>query len=616
MSRIVSGPFNSIFYAGCTTQKWLTTKIVDASGNYALINYDTANEPLSVVTNDGRIVSYTKTYDESGNVIELKIAYLDKTFTYKYTLFSENPYPIGSESRILIGASSYKVLSSTVNQIGEQTSYEYEKLFRIASNGYYASPPSNNEFFGIIKNQRKPKNTLRSYAFQSATIEQIKDMSTSVVYGAAYQPIIVSRNAIDSSNNIISQFNYSYAVEGSGFVGASNKSITTLTTNIGKTIYKHFRFNPSIYQIKYDYDFSKNAYYPYFSGNYYLYGALASITQENLTGNTLQTQIYTYSKFRTGSELRRKSIAGVLFQDDANYVPLMASSVISRDGVNYTTTYTNPDAYGNPQTITESGPNGGNRVTTKTYYNNPATWVIGKPLTESFTGSNTTRGYFPTGNLQSHTHNGVTTSYTYDAQGNRSSVTYPRGLTHTYSDHYRGTPRTESQPEGITIRRTINDTGTVASETNGENYTTQYAYDGLNRITRVTPPTGNVINIAYTPASKNASRGPLLETTLYDGLGRPTGINLGGIARVFNYDALGRKTFESNSNVADGVTYGYDVIGRLTRKTNPDASYSTISYGAGTRTVTNELGHATTTAYRSYGNPDEQYAMSVTRLTS
>jgi hypothetical protein len=60
MSRIVSGPFNSIFYAGCTTQKWLTTKIIDANGNYALINYDTANEPLSVVTNDGRIVNYTK----------------------------------------------------------------------------------------------------------------------------------------------------------------------------------------------------------------------------------------------------------------------------------------------------------------------------------------------------------------------------------------------------------------------------------------------------------------------------------------------------------------------------------------------------------------------------
>jgi YD repeat-containing protein len=42
--------------------------------------------------------------------------------------------------------------------------------------------------------------------------------------------------------------------------------------------------------------------------------------------------------------------------------------------------------------------------------------------------------------------------------------------------------------------------------------TTSYQYDGLNRVTRITPTAGNFTTIGYTATSKTATRGALVET--------------------------------------------------------------------------------------------------------
>ncbi len=246
---------------------------------------------------------------------------------------------------------------------------------------------------------------------------------------------------------------------------------------------------------------------------------------------SLETETYTWAPQVIGSTpYYVMSPSGDIARKDAQFsAPLLVKKTMVRDGASYTSTYSNHDAYGNPQTIVETGPNGGNRTTAKTYYNDPAKWVIGLPKTTSFQGFSQVNEYHPTGDLKSKTINGVTTTYAYHPTGDLASTTFPRGLTHTYSNYKRGIAQYETQPEAIAISRFVSDAGNVESETNARGYTTKYEYDGLNRITKVTKPIGNPVTIAYTPTSKTATRGGLVETTVYDGFGRTTAVNLGGI---------------------------------------------------------------------------------------
>ncbi|MFJ4257773.1 RHS repeat protein [Pseudomonas monteilii] len=215
-------------------------------------------------------------------------------------------------------------------------------------------------------------------------------------------------------------------------------------------------------------------------------------------------------------------------------------------------------------------------------------------------------------NLLIETRNGVTTRFTYDAQGNLASKTLPGNRVHTYSNYKRGIPQTEVQPEGITLTRVVDNAGNITSETNGEGKTTRYTYDGLNRITSKTPPSGNAQTITYTPTSKTAKRGNLVETTRYDPFGRVASVTLGGITTRYEHDALGRRTFVSDPGATTGTRYQYDALGRVTRVTNADNSYQAIAYGAATRTVTDERRKATVETYRGYGNPDQLQLMAIT----
>ncbi|MCM8915447.1 RHS repeat protein [Pseudomonas inefficax] len=290
----------------------------------------------------------------------------------------------------------------------------------------------------------------------------------------------------------------------------------------------------------------------------------------------------------------------------------LASTTIVRNGATHTTTYSNHDQYGNPGTVTETGPNGGTRTTTYTYYNNPTKWIIGRVKTQRSQAGMMSRTFDDNGNVLSETRDGVTTSFTYDAQGNLASKTLPGNRVYTYSSYKRGIPQTEVQPEGITLTRVVDNAGNITSETNGEGKTTRYTYDGLGRVTSKTPPLGNVETTTYTPTSKTTKRGSLVEITQYDPFGRVTSVTLGGISTRYEYDALDRRTFVSDPGATTGTRYEYDALGRVTRVTNADGSYQAIAYGAATRTVTDERRKATTETYRGYGNPDQMHLMAIT----
>ncbi|MFY9512535.1 MAG: RHS repeat-associated core domain-containing protein [Rubrivivax sp.] len=311
--------------------------------------------------------------------------------------------------------------------------------------------------------------------------------------------------------------------------------------------------------------------------------------------------------------------SGVIgMRDEETYRPVLASKTHTRDGVVYATTFGSFDAHGNPTVIAESGPNGGTRTTTVSYLNDTTKWIIGRPKDEVVSsGASTYRSFDANGNLLSQTRAGVSTSHTYDVQGNVASTTFPRGLTHTYANYHRGVARNETQLEGVTLYRTVSDAGFILSQTDGEGHTTSFAYDGIGRPIQVTPPVGNASVVAYGTTTTTETRGSLVQTTQFDGFGRPTRVETGGVPVVWSYDTLGRKTFESIRGYTNiGDVFQYDALDRLTRVTHTaDSSYRTLTYGAASGVPTialrDERGHVTTKRLRSYGVPEKSYVMAI-----
>ncbi len=533
---------------------WYTTRITDKNGNYASISYTgTATaEMSSITTNDGRSIAFT--YADSGTFTRRisSISGAGKTYNYGYTAIS--------------GATGKYQLTSVTRPDGTRWSYIYNGNVNTVPVGSYA-----------VKQVIYPQGGSINYNYQFVYFDSVSNPSS--------RSTVVSSKSTSEGGS----WTFQYAP---GAVGRLD--VTTVTGPSGTTTYQHIGPNYVT------------------SGTVFSVGLLYSKT----IGNQ-QTETYTWDRQKISNENFFRPGAFVTKVDvGATYAPLQAKVTISRNGASYVTQYSNYDNYGNPLLVTESGPNGGSKSTTLSYSLNTTKWIIKQVKDESFTGSSTIRTFDSNGNLRSKSVDGVTTGYAYDSQGNISSITYPRGLVHSFSNYYRGIPQLELQPESISISRIVSTAGNIAAETNGDGYTTRYIYDGLDRITSITPPLGNAVSISYGAASKTATRGTLTESTIYDGFGNPTRITLGGITTNYRYDALGRLTFESNPDATIGTTTAYDILDRPLRITNADNTSVNISYGAGTKSVTDENNYTTQYTYRSYGSPSQQLLMQVTAANS
>ncbi|WP_259333663.1 hypothetical protein [Pseudomonas sp. FW300-N2F2] len=385
---------------------------------------------------------------------------------------------------------------------------------------------------------------------------------------------------------------YSYARGGAGALDT-----TQVTGPEGTTTYKYM--GPG-------YSITTAAPPPGFQNNAWRVGSLMEKIYPNGASESYVWQTRTIANLPT--QLRELGIV----HDQSIWAADLQKRTLTRDGAIYTTSFANYDIYGNPGTRIETGPNGGSRTTTMTYFNDPNKWIIGRLQSETSPGLSMARIFDANGKVLTETRDGVTTKFTYDSQGNVASKTTPSGGVYTHSNYKRGIAQTETHPEGITITRLVDNAGNITSETNGEGKTTTFTYDGLNRQTSFTPPAGTPQTTVYTSTSKTVTRGALVEKTLLDPFGRPASITLAGVARSFTYDGLGRKTFESNPGVAIGTSYQYDALNRLTRQTNADGTFQSSSYGPANMLVVDERGKTTTYTYRGYGNPDKQLLMSIT----
>lgn len=315
----------------------------------------------------------------------------------------------------------------------------------------------------------------------------------------------------------------------------------------------------------------------------------------------------------------------------------LASKTITLDGTSYTTTYSSFDEFNNPKRIVESGNN--SRARTVSYFNSSTNWIIGVPEDENWDNeADIERDFYSSGSLgdmgylRSETVFGVTTTYDYYSTGRGrglvKSVDGPLPAdTITYSDYYRGVARSESHPESTSISKTVDgDTGDILSVTNQRGRTTEYDYDRFGNIITITTPKSDDSNASvvsdYGSNGKTVTttRGGHTEFSHYDGLGRLLSITKSAagvqdIRKDYQYDALGRMTYESDDyyvgQASFGRSYRYDVADRLERVTfDADNFFIDYDYLSGNRVRVTKTANTTqvvTNTYRSYGDPSDKH---------
>jgi YD repeat-containing protein len=554
-----------------------TTRIVDLNGNALNFTYVTVGLTTAVRTitaSDGRQV----TFNYSGNNLA-SISDGTRTWLYEYTYAAGQP--------------DHPFLSKVTRPDGNTWQYGYN----LAAAG---TPGGNPPGTYSLSTLTYPTGGTFSYQYGFASFNDNLPRST-----------VVTRKTSQDTGGV---WTYSYTpASGPGDIDSSGKYLfapsqldrTVITGPDGTHTYMHVGANSIGIGATY---------------------AIGLMVMKSLDSG-YQNEYYSWDiqKISDTYNIRPGSI---WIFDSATYAAVPAQKVIQRNGQVYTTVYSNYDTYGNARTISESGVKADStsltRVTTQTYDPRVSRWILHLPKTTSVDNvpGNVDRTYDSNGKLLTSTRYGVTTTYTYTAEGDIASKQDALGNTISYSSYYRGIPRTENHPEGVTLQRVVDAAGNITSQTDGEGVTTQYAYDGLNRLTSIVHPVGNPVSVTWLSNERQVQRGAYLERTLFDGYGRVSSVRHeggSGVTQIVQnnlYDPLGRKIFRSYPNQATGTAIRYDVLGRAYavlhvatpqgsgQFTNTGGQRTSYFQGSQISTV-NENGNTFTNIYRTFGDPDK-----------
>jgi YD repeat-containing protein len=567
-----------------TTRRW-KAECINNSSNPGLIIYATdgtkytMNKQVAEGTFEAPVFAYYTTLIEDRNGNTMTVSY-NSSNTAMAELTSVTRASGGSVSFSYTGTSNTtdRRISSITGPSGTWN-YSYQGIS--GQTGRYQLTGVSRPVSGTWSYSYNSNSTAGAYLMSGLTMPQGGGIS----YGWANVSVDSSSGQPVSMVSGKSAGGGSWSWSYSPATSNGNEDTTTVNTPSGTNTYKHWGPNGVG------------------NGEVWKIGLLTSKTISNV-----QSESYSWSNVFVVDEPNSREGLFSSKQDSDTLQPVMTQKQITRSGTTFTTNYSGFDSYGNPTSITETGPNG-SRSTTASYFNSTSKWIIGLIQNESRNGGqNVTRSYSASGNLLSISRDSVDYGYSYNSDGTVSIMTDPRNATTSYGNYVRGVPEIESQPGGVSISRNVSSAGNIELESvGGQSFS--YSYDGINRVASIgyPSPASSNVSISYGSASKTATRGALTESTTYNGYGYVSSITLGGITRSFSVDSLGRRTYESNPNGgASGTSFSYDALNRVRGVTYADGSTRSHSYGGSSMTVTDERGFGTTYSYRSYGDPSFQ----------
>jgi RHS repeat-associated protein len=593
---------NQYFYG--TTPVWPLSRIVDPFNNQISVTYVAGHgEAIDRVTDTYTTRQIAFLYDPAEDGLRLNRMIVNGA-TYLYTYTTYTGAQTGGAGRIALPGTGRLFLTGMKPPIGPGFSYSYAFSAPVAQNQYALS--------GITY----PQGGTTTYGY-----------GTSSFYtGSEFIPFaVVTQRTLGGRAVTPGAWTYGYSSPGPG----AGLQTATIQRPDGRTdSYSMYGFG---------YVAGKNA-----TG----FAWMAGLTQQISRGGGAEVETFAWDS-RSATPVTAAYPFGtpmysptaqcpVTAFDNAVYAPAMTQHTVARDGATYTSALSNLDAYGQPRTVVETGPQA--RTTTWTYFSATLNMLRGFPLsqhvcmgTDCFDNSWTYNA--ANGARDMEKLSGVTTTFGYDALGNLSTVTNALGKKLTLSSYSNGVPTVLNFDGSFTNSRTVSFEGWIQSETDGRLNRTDFGYDVIGRLKTVTPPGINSASsyaYALDDSSVTLTRGSYSQTSTLDGLGRVTATSDSeGVLTSTAYDALGRVTFKSYpydsviKEVGDLTTL--DGLGRpLTVKKawrplssacdDANGCTTTYSYSGNcvTTSVQRKLGEAPATrrCSSSFGNPDE------TRLTS
>ncbi len=171
-----------------------------------------------------------------------------------------------------------------------------------------------------------------------------------------------------------------------------------------------------------------------------------------------------------------------------------------------------------------------------------------------------------------------TTAYTYDLLGNRTSVTDAKNqkTTFVYNDLGRLTsvidPIIESGSDKV-VTITYDEVGNRLTYEDRLGEVTRYTYDNLNRL-----------------LEENYLADGIVATKTYDQYGDLVSTSYDGNTYTYTYDVTHRLLSKTDTRTNISMSWEYDVVGNLIRKTNYEGDVHTFTYDSSNRLVSMAVG--------------------------